>query len=628
MEKEQIIYTGQAAKTVYTQALADDYTICYLPAEKIPSPEMLEKSMVFVIGEDVSNPARTVQQVYGINKHISIIVLASPSGFTAVKQAIQFSPFVGKNALVVSLSPDTDIESVCSAAATRTRQKRSFARLHLKPVQLQPGEKAKVSQMGTFLEHAPMGAILLSDDFRVQNYNQYARKLFPMLQMLDVALNNVLPEPVALQLTRFLGEAHDPEQKNQVNFQGKDLEITSSKILNEDGVPYHLLLISDVTERRAEVQRIHSILEGLPQMAWTTNAEGDATYFTQGWYHYTGQPKEEPYGTGWIKVIHPEDLERLGEAWQQSVTTGKPLQTAARYRNHQGEYRWHLTRASSIRNSSKEILMWVGTCTDIHDQILLTEELERKVRERTYSLEVSNSELEQFAHITSHDLQEPLRKIRTFAGILSDSSGAQLNEDGRRYLKKINDTAERMSNSLKALLNYTRAHRDDKFVETDLNQVVSNVLLDLELLIMQKKAKIETAKLPVVKAAPIQMQQLFYNLVNNALKFSRNGVAPEIGISCRTMDTEELLDHPSLQPYMLHYEITVSDNGIGFEPEYAEKIFTIFQRLHNRSAYEGTGIGLSLVKRVMHNHKGEVFATSMPGEGATFHLVLPAVPGE
>ena len=316
-------------------------------------------------------------------------------------------------------------------------------------------------------------------------------------------------------------------------------------------------------------------------------------------------------------------LDRLSHAWTQSIKTTKPLQQAARYRNHKGDYRWHLTRATAVRNANKETIMWVGTCTDVHDQVLLTEELERKVKERTHSLEVSNNELEQFAHITSHDLQEPLRKIRTFSGILTDTSADMLDEQGRRYLRKINDTAARMSNSLKALLNYTRAHRNDKFTTTDLNQVVANVLLDLELLISQKNATVETSGLPVIQAAPIQMQQLFYNLVNNGLKFSREGVPPVITISCREMEESELSRFPALQPFIPHYHIVVSDNGIGFEQQYADKIFTLFQRLHNRSAYEGTGIGLSLVKRVVHNHKGEVYAESEPGNGASFHLLLP-----
>jgi two-component system CheB/CheR fusion protein len=147
--------------------------------------------------------------------------------------------------------------------------------------------------------------------------------------------------------------------------------------------------------------------------------------------------------------------------------------------------------------------MWVGTCTDIHDQVLLTEELERKVKERTHLLEVSNSELEQFAHVSSHDLQEPLRKIKTFAELLKEHVYENIDDTSKRYLDKIRFTAERMSTSLKALLNYTRLHREEKFIPVNLNDVISHVLVDLELLVAQKNAVVNFDVFPTVKAVPI-----------------------------------------------------------------------------------------------------------------------------
>jgi light-regulated signal transduction histidine kinase (bacteriophytochrome) len=268
--------------------------------------------------------------------------------------------------------------------------------------------------------------------------------------------------------------------------------------------------------------------------------------------------------------------------------------------------------------------MWVGTCTDIHDQILLTEELERKVKERTHSLEVTNSELEQFAHVSSHDLQEPLRKIRTFADLLKDNIYQDLDEGSKRYLDKISSTAERMSASLRALLNFTSLRREEKFVSVDLNQIVSQVLIDLELMISQKDASVKVSTLPVIKAVPIQMQQLFYNLINNALKFSKHETAPLIKISSRQLMEEELIRFPQLQHFKEYHEVVVKDNGIGFDQIYAEQIFTVFQRLHSQTKYEGTGIGLSLVKKVVSNHGGEVHVYSRPNEGTAFHVILPA----
>jgi PAS domain S-box-containing protein len=373
-----------------------------------------------------------------------------------------------------------------------------------------------------------------------------------------------------------------------------------------------------------ESSRIRSILEALPQMAFTTDDDGNTTYFTKGWYAYTGQSQKESLGLGWFSVVHEEDKSKLVAQWRNSTSTGKTFQQAARYRNYNNEYRWHLARASSIRNAGGEISMWVGTCTDIHDQVLLTEELERKVAERTKSLQVSNNELEQFAHVSSHDLQEPLRKIRTFAELVKDNAYDRLDAVSQKYLDKINATAERMSNSLKALLNFTQLHREEKDVEVDLAEIVSQVLIDLELIISQKRAVIMVEGLPVIKGIPIQMQQLFYNLLNNALKFTRPGTIPEIHISARLLVHEEILQLPQLNRYKEYFQVTVTDNGVGFDQQYAEQIFTIFQRLHSKSEFEGTGIGLSLVKKVIQNHHGQITATSQEGAGARFDFWLPA----
>ncbi|HEY0732178.1 MAG TPA: ATP-binding protein, partial [Chitinophagaceae bacterium] len=238
--------------------------------------------------------------------------------------------------------------------------------------------------------------------------------------------------------------------------------------------------------------------------------------------------------------------------------------------------------------------------------------------------ELANTELEQFAHVSSHDLQEPLRKIRTFAEMLKDNIYDNTDPDSKRYLDKITATAERMSDSLKALLNFTRMQHSNNYAEVDLNKTISQILTDLELLIEQKEAKVIVEPLPVIKAVPIQMQQLFYNLLHNALKFSKPGEKPLLEIRSRRLLEEEILKYPMLQHFKEYHEITVKDNGIGFDQQYAEKIFMIFQRLHSKSEIEGTGIGLALAKKVVKNHGGEIMAHSKRGEGTCFRIILPA----
>jgi light-regulated signal transduction histidine kinase (bacteriophytochrome) len=282
-----------------------------------------------------------------------------------------------------------------------------------------------------------------------------------------------------------------------------------------------------------------------------------------------------------------------------------------------------LGRALPIRNDAGEIVKWYGTCTDIQDQKAAAEILERTVSERTAALAEStrnlrrsNRELDQFAYAASHDMQEPLRKIRVFANRLQEKHGAVLNDDARLHIDKIVSSAERMSGMINDLLEFSRltekagnAQREP----TDLNEVMRGVLGDFELLIQQKGARLEIGHLPTIQAVSLQMTQLFYNLLSNALKFTRAGQVPHISVRCK-----EIEEAPK------RYEISVADNGIGFDQQYAEQIFEVFNRLNGRSEFEGSGIGLALCKRIAEAHNGSISAESVEGVGTVFKVVLPA----
>jgi PAS domain S-box-containing protein len=261
-----------------------------------------------------------------------------------------------------------------------------------------------------------------------------------------------------------------------------------------------------------------------------------------------------------------------------------------------------------------------------------TEELEKRVLERTSELkeaneqlERSNAELEQFAYITSHDLQEPLRKIKTFASRLEDELTGTAQSTAQNYLEKILTSAQRMSGLISDLLNYSRLTKEVKASETvDLNEIVQDVLSDLEVLAKQKKATVHTRDLPVVKGIRLQLNQLFFNLIGNSLKFSKAGVPVDINISASVISAAEAAA-AELPPIPFH-RIVVQDNGIGFNQKYSEQVFEIFQRLNSREAFAGTGIGLALSKRVVENHHGVIRAEGIEGQGATFIIFLPAEP--
>ncbi|MEI6948077.1 ATP-binding protein [Paraflavisolibacter sp. H34] len=276
-----------------------------------------------------------------------------------------------------------------------------------------------------------------------------------------------------------------------------------------------------------------------------------------------------------------------------------------------------------LRNSNGEVdrVLVIG-----HDISSIMEASE-KLKAVNMALERSNQDLEQFAYVASHDLQEPLRKIQVFSDLCEKN--AQKPEVLNRYLGKINSSARRMTELIKAVLNYSRLSKESaEFVAVDINQVIESLRADLELTIEEKAAVITTNKLPLVMGNALQLNQLFLNLLTNALKFCER--QPRISIHASRATAAELGDHPSLDKDRHYVKIVFADNGIGFNQQYADKIFTIFQRLHNRDNYSGTGIGLALCKKIVEKHGGSIAVSSRVGAGTTFFIFLPlhtAYPG-
>lgn len=236
-------------------------------------------------------------------------------------------------------------------------------------------------------------------------------------------------------------------------------------------------------------------------------------------------------------------------------------------------------------------------------------------------LESSNRELRDFAYAASHDLQEPLRKITTFGDRLRERSADVLDETARDYLARMQNAAVRMQKLIESLLLYSRVTtKAEPFATVDLGQVVREVLSDLEVRVEATGATVAADGLPLVHADPLQMRQLFQNLLGNALKFRRPDVAPLIRVQAEAVEVAPDADSPATA----WYELSVADNGIGFDPKYAEKIFGVFQRLHGRDQYEGTGVGLAICRKIVERHGGAITAAATPGEGATFVFRLPA----
>lgn len=403
----------------------------------------------------------------------------------------------------------------------------------------------------------------------------------------------------------------------------------------------HVRLVQETAERtwaavaraRAELriqqseQYFKGIIEAIPQLVWVSDASGEATYFNHQWYAYTGATPEQSLGNKWTAFLHPDDVETAISHWKQGKEQSTPLLMEFRLRDAAGEYRWMLSRAVPILDADGNVERWFGTCTDIHDRKSFAEELERKVHERTIALDEanrllqrSNEELRQFAYVSSHDLQEPLRKIRTFSSMalerLTEKQSVEL------YLSKINASAARMSALINDILQFSQANDNAGDVEeVDLNELIAQVKIDFELLVHQKRAQVEYDRLPSIRASRLQLTQLFSNLMSNALKFS--GDNAKIAVRYRQVPGHEIEALAGAHPDRSYHCLQFSDNGIGFNPDYAEQIFKLFTRLHNPSEYKGTGIGLALCKKIIENHEGVIHATSEHGKGSTFHIYLP-----
>ena len=409
-----------------------------------------------------------------------------------------------------------------------------------------------------------------------------------------------------------------------------------------NGTPYRMVgAMIDITEterasqllqeKNHELQALFEefkfVTDFMPQMVWATRPDGYHDFYNKQWYDYTGLSFEQTKDKGWSLVLHPDDYERTWKIWQHSLQTGEVYQIEYRMRRYDGQYRWFLARALPMRDEEGKILKWFGTCTDIHDQKMASDILEQKVRERTAELQKANAELEasntellQFASVASHDLKEPLRKIHMFGNLIKDRYLPE-NEAAAEYMQRIITSSARMTRLINDLLDFTRLSVNSEFEETDLNLVVEEVLSDLEIAIKEKDAVIEVERLPQAEVIPGQMRQVLQNIVSNALKFSKKDCRPHIRITSEMVEELDVAAKPS--PQGKYLRLTIADNGIGFDNQYAEKIFTIFQRLHSREKFEGTGIGLAITKKIIERHNGVITAESQEGDGTRFILVLP-----
>ncbi len=388
-----------------------------------------------------------------------------------------------------------------------------------------------------------------------------------------------------------------------------------------------------------------SLADAMPQIVFTSKPDGSLDYYNVRWYNYTGMTFEQTKDWGWRLVMHPDDLPNTMKAWTGALKSGEPFAVEYRFkRASDGVYRWHLGQGSPIRNSQGAVERWFGTCTDIEDYKAaenkirtMNDELEERVRDRTADLdqslqqlaavnvklkdsssmlERSNRELQDFASVASHDLQEPLRKVQAFGDRLKTMCDGALNVEASDNLDRMLNATRRMQSLIQDLLKFARVtSQASPFLPVDLAQVTRDVLSDLEVRIAETNAQVEVGNLPTIEADAVQIRQLLQNLIGNALKFHQKGKRPEVRVSANQAGSEHTKGGI--------LQLVVADNGIGFDEKYLDRIFTMFQRLHSRAEYEGTGMGLAICRKIAQRHGGEISATSTLGQGTSFLVTLP-----
>lgn len=389
-------------------------------------------------------------------------------------------------------------------------------------------------------------------------------------------------------------------------------QVDALVVQNDDGPQLYTLKSADIAYR--------VFIEKMTEGAVTLSQAGIILYCNSQFASMVGLPLSTVIGMPFENFIRTENKDAYQNIFQKCWREDCKGEVELIAENGTTPVQLSLTALELEEGISLSIIL-----TDLTAQKKTQQQLEQKalqLAEMNQALELSNHDLQQFASVASHDLQEPLRKIQIFSNLLGERSGIALTPDSKKYLEKIIDSAGRMKTLILDVLNYSKLSANDNTFECiDLNEVVNELLEDFELIIQEKEATINAGNLPCIEVNRGQIRQVFQNLISNALKFSKKEQAPVINISAKrfekkSFDSNEQEDGPFCF-------ISIKDNGIGFDERYVANIFALFERLHSKDVYEGTGIGLAITKKIIEKHNGLVSARSRVGEGADFLFILP-----
>lgn len=432
------------------------------------------------------------------------------------------------------------------------------------------------------------------------------------LSMIDVTHPDDLPNSLLL-FDRVL-EENTPFviEKRYLRPDGSTVWVRScvSGIPGPSGRVEHVVaVVSDITDKKRRHEEseayFRTLVDNSPAIMWLTDPSGKATYVSRQWFERTGTTAGQETGFGWLDTLHPEDRGRAVDVFMAANAARKPFTSDYRLRHWDGSYRWVSDAGHPRFDSENHFLGFVGTVIDVHER----RHFEDALKQHADELLRSNAELSRFAFVASHDLKEPLRVVTNYVQLLERDNEGRLHPRSTTYMRFVTDATARMAALINDLLSYSRISANPiELTSVDLNETVERVTIDLQAAIGESKARILYPRLPTITADRTQMAQLFQNLIGNAIKYRASDVSPTIRIEAFPQGGKQL--------------VSVSDNGIGIPKEYHQKIFGLFQRLHSRDKYAGTGIGLAVCKKIVEAHQGKIWVESQPGAGSTFYFQL------
>ncbi|SIQ90247.1 sensor histidine kinase [Maribacter ulvicola] len=451
-------------------------------------------------------------------------------------------------------------------------------------------------------------------------------EIYPMLKIVQVKGESIWRENLMIPIHR--------------NGRLEDVYWTFSysPVKNEVGeVSGVLVIVTETTEAvlaerrlKESERRFRELADLSPVWIWITDKEVNVKYANRALLDYIDVKLEEFTGQIWLNLVHPDDIDLVFEGFGKAAEEESGFTLEYRVKNAATKnFEWF--KVQGVPKYEEDVMVgFIGTAMNIDNQKSFEDQLKKEVNIRTKELADSNSkleamnkELQSFAYISSHDLQEPLRKIQMFAEVLMDNEFDKLSTSGKVKFEKIQSAANRMQSLINDLLSYSRTDTEKRVFEVvDLKELVEDVKNDLGEELKEKKGNITLLRSCKLEVVPFQFRQLMYNLLSNSIKYSKSEVPPKVTIDTEIITNAKSVDI-SLKNKKEYVKITITDNGIGFEEQFAEKIFEVFQRLHSKQEYIGTGIGLAIVKKIVQNHNGIISASGKLNEGSVFEIIMP-----